>query len=158
MTFNITMPTKDDLTTLPLVDLTPDGIWTPSDFNETDPRLSFIDSYFDPPCLAQTVATTTDQARGKKGLTSNTGESQSMSDPTSDPITEIFYDVPDTLDEHTPDDDIFHATSSDTIDMDSLYYFDPFNIEHGNTFMVRKVYHSHLRVVERVVYVTKIKL
>ena len=28
---------------------TPDGIWTSSDFNETAPGLSFIDSQFDPP-------------------------------------------------------------------------------------------------------------
>ena len=55
--FTITMPTEEDLTTLPLVDIMPDGIWTPSDFNETDPGLSFVDSYFDPPCLAQMVAT-----------------------------------------------------------------------------------------------------
>ena len=55
--FTITMPTEEDLTTLPLVDIMPDGIWTPSDFNEPDPGLSFVDSYFDPPCLAQMVAT-----------------------------------------------------------------------------------------------------
>ena len=34
MIFTITMPTVEDLATLPIADLTPDGIWTPSDFNE----------------------------------------------------------------------------------------------------------------------------
>ena len=58
-----------------------------------------------------------------------------MSNPTPDPITEIFYDVPKTLDESTPDDDIFHATSSHTSDTDGLYYFDPSDIEHGGTFV-----------------------
>ena len=67
MTFTITLPTEDDLITLPLVDITPDGIWTPSDFNETDPGHFFVDSYFDPPCLAQTVATTSGQEGGGKG-------------------------------------------------------------------------------------------
>ena len=137
MTFNITMPTEDDLTTLPLVDLTPDGIWTPSDFNKTNPSLSFVDSSFDPPCLAQTVATTSDQAVGDHRLASDTGEGQRTPDPTPDPITEIFYDAPDTLDEPIPNDDIFHATSSNTSDMDGLYYFDPSDIEHGDTFMGR---------------------
>ena len=52
------------------------------------------------------------------------------------PITETFYyDFPDTPDESTPDDDIFHATSSNTSDTDGLYYFDPSDFEHGNTFM-----------------------
>ena len=58
MTFTITMPTEENLVTLTLVDLTPDGIWTPSDFNEPDPGLFFLDSSFDSPCLAQMVATT----------------------------------------------------------------------------------------------------
>ena len=60
-----------------------------------------------------------------------------MSDPMVDPIMEIFYDIPDTPDESAPDDDIFHATSSDTPDTDGLYYFDLSDIEHGNTFMGR---------------------
>ena len=137
MIFNITMPTEDDLTSLPLVDLTPDGIWTPSDFNEMDPGLSFVDSHFDPPCLAQTIATTSDHTRGDKELTSHTGETHSMSDPKPDPITEIFYDAPETPDASTSDDDIFHATSSHTSDTEGLYYFDPSDTEHGTTFVGR---------------------
>ena len=66
MTFTITMPTEEDLVTLPLMDLTPDGIWTLSDFNEPDPGLSFVDSYFDSPCLAQMVATTFGQTGGER--------------------------------------------------------------------------------------------
>ena len=45
---------------------------------------------------------------GEKGLTSDTGEAPSMSDPTVDPITEIFYDVLDPPNESAPDNDIFH--------------------------------------------------
>ena len=56
MTFTITMPTKEDLATLPIVDLMPNGICNPSNFNEPDPGLSFVDSSFDPPYLAQMVA------------------------------------------------------------------------------------------------------
>ena len=105
---------------------------TPSDFNKTDPGLSFVDSFFDPPCLAQTVATTSDQTGGDNKLASNTGEGQSTPDPTPDPITEVFYDT-----EPIPDDDIFHATSSNTSDTDGLYYFDPSDTKYGDTFMGR---------------------
>ena len=73
--------------------------------------------------------------QGGNRLTSNTGENQNTPNPMPDPIMEIFYDLPDTPDESTPDDDIFHATSSHTSDTDGLYYFDPSDIEHGNTFM-----------------------
>ena len=62
-----------------------------------------------------------------------------MSDPTPDPIMETFYDVPNTPDESTPNNDIFHATSSNTSDMDGLYYFDPSDIKHGNTFVLEEV-------------------
>ena len=100
MTFMITMPTKDDLITLPLVDITTDGIWTPSDFNKTDPSLSFVDSYFNPHCLAQTVATTSGHSGGEQGLTSNTGETPTTSDTIPDPITETFYDIPHRMTPH----------------------------------------------------------
>ena len=64
------MPTEEDLTTLPLVDIIPDGIWVPSDFNEPIPGLSFVNSYFDPPCLAQMVATTFTQEGEEERLIS----------------------------------------------------------------------------------------
>ena len=84
MLFTITMPTEDDLVTLPLVDITPDGIWTPSAF-KSDPGLSFVDSYFNPPCLAQMVLSTFAQEGEEKGLISNTGEAPSTSNPTDGP-------------------------------------------------------------------------
>ena len=74
---------------------------------------------------------------GDHRLASDTGEGQRTPDPTPELITEIFYDAPDTPDEPIPNDDIFHATSSNTSDMDGLYYFDPSDIEHGDTFMGR---------------------
>ena len=58
-----------------------------------------------------------------------------MSDFMVDPTTEIFYDVLDPPNESAPDDDIFHATSSNTPDTDGLFYFDPSDIDHGTEFM-----------------------
>jgi hypothetical protein len=52
MTFNISLPTAEDMTTLPIIDITPDGIWVPSEFNDNH-SLQFDD----PPILAQTVQT-----------------------------------------------------------------------------------------------------
>ena len=57
MAFPISLPTEEDLATLPIVDVTPDGVWCPSDFNETDQGLSFGDSLFDPPCFAHKAST-----------------------------------------------------------------------------------------------------
>ena len=48
-------------------------------------------------------------------------------------MTELTYD--DHPQATIPDDDIFHATSSDTPDADGLYYFDPSDIDHTNGFM-----------------------
>ena len=42
-----------------------------------------------------------------------------------------------------PDDDIFHATSSDPPNEDGLYYFDPSNIDHAKEF-VRSAFHLTL--------------
>ena len=135
MTFTITMPTEEDLAPLPIADLTPNGIWTLSDFNETDPSLSFVDSYFDPPCFAQTVATTLMQG-GEDGLdnipmmnvTSNAGEDPSASKIMDNLIPDIFYDTSDL----TPDDEIFQDKH---YDMDGLYYFDPSDLDHVTDFM-----------------------
>ena len=86
------------------MDITPDGIWIPSDFNEPDLGLSFVNSYFNPPCLAQMVATTFTQEGEEEGLISNAGENPSTSDPIDDPITETFYDVPNMTTDSTHDD------------------------------------------------------
>jgi hypothetical protein len=53
MTFMISMPTTDDLANLPIFDITPEGVWIPSDFNESHHGLSFGDSSFS--SLAQKV-------------------------------------------------------------------------------------------------------
>jgi hypothetical protein len=58
MTFPISLPSEEDLATLPMIDITPDGVWCPSNFNETEKGLSFTDSHFDPPCFAQLSTTT----------------------------------------------------------------------------------------------------
>jgi hypothetical protein len=43
----------DDLNTLPIVNITPSGIWIPLTFNETQPGLSFADPLFDRTLYAQ---------------------------------------------------------------------------------------------------------
>jgi hypothetical protein len=55
MTFAISMPSEDDLASLPIIDITPPGLWIPSDFNESDKGLSFLDPLFDSHSLAQAV-------------------------------------------------------------------------------------------------------
>ena len=138
MTFRITMPTEEDLNTLPVVDITPDGVWVPSDYNEHDHGLSFADSSFNPPCLAQNVtrnltttcAHTTGQTHETEFLSPNPSSSlpgvsvyTAPSEPTSDasmlpyfrvtPTSKTFptqdsYMSP-TLPTTTPDtDDVFH--------------------------------------------------
>ena len=129
------MPTEDNLTTLPLVDLTPDGIWTPSDFNETDPSLSFVDSSFDPPCLAQTVTTTSDQAGGTIDSHPIQGRVNICQTPHLTPSRRFSM----MLQTHWMNPfpmmtSSMAATSFNTSDMDGLYYFDPSDIEHGDTF------------------------
>ena len=116
------------------MDITPDGIWTPSDFNEPDPGLSSVDSYFDPPCLAQMVVTTIMQEGEGEGPTSNTGEDPSTPGPTEDTLYKTFYDM-QTDSPH--DEDVFHVTSPEARDTDDLYYFDPSDNEHASDFMGR---------------------
>ena len=127
MTFCIMMPTEEDLTTLPIMDLTPDGIWTPSDFNETYPGLSFVDSHFDPPCLAQIVATS---------VISTTGEDPGASNMTANSIPDIFYNsIPDIF-YNASDMILDDAITQDTHpDMDNLYYFDPSDLDYVPDFV-----------------------
>ena len=58
MTFQINISMEKDLNTLPIVDITPYGVWLPSEFNKTDHSLSFADYLFDPPLFAQKGETT----------------------------------------------------------------------------------------------------
>jgi hypothetical protein len=53
MTFTISLPTTDDLANLPIVDITPKGVWIPLDFNKTHHSLSFGDLSYS--SLAQKV-------------------------------------------------------------------------------------------------------
>ena len=80
------------------------------------------------------------------GITSNAGEDPSKSAVMgTPPIPDILYDVLDMTADPTPDDDIFHdptpgnavfhSISSDSSDMDGLYYFDPSNIDHVTGFV-----------------------
>ena len=114
MSFAISELTAEDLATLPIVDITPDGVWCPSDFNETGRGLSFTDSGFDPTCFAQ-LATVDDTA------------------------TELFHDaVPNIPDLYpmpttnptpipppcTDDDPIFHDAQDHLLPNDG-HFFDP---------------------------------
>jgi hypothetical protein len=59
MTFQISMPTETDLATLPIIDIKPDGVWSPSTFNETDCGLCLDENLFMPTTLAQMASCTT---------------------------------------------------------------------------------------------------
>jgi hypothetical protein len=120
MGFPISLPTDDDLANLPIVDITLDGVWCPSDFNETDQGLSFRDSFFDPPCFAQMATTLAGDHfhDAVPSLTATTSELESA--PTADPTSVSIPPV------HPPpvEDDVFHDTQTDLLPDDG-YFFDP---------------------------------
>jgi hypothetical protein len=102
MTIQISLPTSAELETLPIVDITPEGVWVPSEYNDGHPGLSFGDSCF----LAQTSQTTP-----------------------SIPITkqedaDVFHDA---IGEDSPDTGppTFHDVSGDNPFLDGGHYFDP---------------------------------
>ena len=119
------MPTEEDLDTLPIADLTPYGIWIPSDFNETEPGLSFVDSHFDPPCLTQYATS----------IISPAGETHTESAIKDPSAPDIFYDCPGEAPEapgvaasSTPD--IFHdalGEPTDTSNMSNAPLLDVFS-------------------------------
>ena len=132
MTFQITMPSEEDLQMLPIVDLTPASIWHPSEYNYTGPSLSFVNSFFDLPCLTQQVNMTSAHGGGSitwgehntDGLTRDTlvtrkdPQMVTGEQPDSD---EVFLDVLDTGE---------HPNS-----LDDLFFFDPSDAEHPNCFV-----------------------
>jgi hypothetical protein len=120
MAFPILLPNEDDLANLPIVDITPDGVWCPSDFNETDQGLSFCDSFFDPPCFAQMTTTAMADPFCDAILTLLEPMIKLEAEPTMDPTL-----VLGTPTHPTPiEDDDFHDTQTDLLPDDG-YFFDP---------------------------------
>ena len=89
------------------------------------------------------------------GLTSDSGEDPSKSEMTDNPMTDIFYGVPNMTVDPTPDANIFHdpmpdknnafhAMHLDTINVDGLYYFDPSNLDQEVTGFVECAFHLML--------------
>jgi hypothetical protein len=114
MTFRISLPTEDDLASLPIVDITPPDVWCPSDFNEPDKGLSFDDSLFEPLTFAQ-LATRA---------------------PADDTL-ETFYDaLPDPALADPADDLEFHDAQSAFFPPDG-HYFDPSDSLHDLGFIGR---------------------
>ena len=112
MTFWISLPTEEDLVTLPIVDITPTDVWCPSDFNKTGKGLSFEDSLFDPPTFAQLA--TRMEPEDTSETFHDTLPNLSFEDPGSNPVP-------------TPDNDagsVFHDAQTDLLPNDG-HYFDP---------------------------------
>jgi hypothetical protein len=106
MTFMISLPTTDDLATLPIVDITPEGVWIPSAFNKTHCGLSFGDSSFS--SLAQKITCHPDLVPPVD---------------TPDDQDDIFHDATPLA---APDEpgEVFHDSLADTFP-DGGYFFDP---------------------------------
>lgn len=105
MTIQITMPTSDDLETLPIVDITPEGVWVPSEYNDDHPGLSFGDTCF----LAQT--------------------SQSSPCPNEPNPADVFHDAIEPNDDAT---DTFHHVGDSVPFPDGGHYFDPADYTEGS--------------------------
>jgi hypothetical protein len=106
--FMISLPTTDDLANLPIVDITLEGVWIPSDFNKTHRGLSFGDSSFS--SLAQKVTCNSDLVPPGN---------------TPDDPDDIFHDPAATpLDAPDEPNEVFHDSLTNTFP-DGGYFFDP---------------------------------
>jgi hypothetical protein len=129
------MPTEEDLATLPIIDITPDGVWVPSAYNETDRGLSFQDPIFDPPVMAQLM--TSSEPIADPICTTAMPSLQPNESPT--PAPEIFHDAS----EHPPiPTEIFHDAPNDLFP-DGGHFFDPSDGDDSPGF-IGKAFHLTL--------------
>jgi hypothetical protein len=122
MTFQISLPTEEDLAMLPIVDITPTDVWCPSDFNKTGKGLSFEVSLFDPPTFAQLA--TRMEPEDPLETFHDALQNPPFVDPDSNPVP-------------TPDNDdgsFFHDAQADLLPNDG-HYFDPSDSLEGIGFI-----------------------
>jgi hypothetical protein len=128
MVFPISLPTDEDLATLPIVDITPDGVWCPSEFNETGKGLCFGDSLFDPPCLAQMTNTTVNTATTELFHDAVPALLDLPTDPDAKPMEDPDVQPTEDPDPEPRDDDPNHYTFHDAqaeLLPDDGHFFDP---------------------------------
>jgi hypothetical protein len=121
---DIPSTTEEDIATLPILYITPDVFWCPSNFNETDRGLSF-----NPPCLAQMMTTTMEDVTNEvfhdaipdlQNIALDP-DTEPMVDPTAMTVPEMTPNpVPCDSD---PDDPIFHDAQTDLL-LDEGHFFD----------------------------------
>jgi hypothetical protein len=108
ITFTMSLPTTDDRANLPIVDITPEGVRIPLDFNETHRGLSFGDPSFS--SLAQKVTCHPDPVPPGN---------------TPDDPDNIFHDPATTpLDAPDEPNEVFHDSVTDTLP-DGGYFLIP---------------------------------
>jgi hypothetical protein len=123
MTFKISMPTEEDLAMLPIVNITPSGVWVPSDFNDTDRGLSFSNPIFDPISLAQT-ATQEDSADALLEACLTATQDQGLLTKAKSEFYDAHKDVTP-AGNPAPEESNFHDTTGDLNQGDELHFFDP---------------------------------